>query len=65
MQKNVWNIFCHGRFTVSNNFPVKPPVRHPNLSFEEYHFAIPHPETETRNHIYTCSFASSILIYSE
>ncbi len=38
----------------SNNVHVKPPVRHPCLSLEEYHFVIPRPVTEARSRIYTC-----------
>ncbi|CAM3603661.1 hypothetical protein SHPE106448_21395 [Shewanella pealeana] len=39
------------RSAVSNNFPVKLPVRHPCRSFEQYLFEIPHPETEARSRI--------------
>ncbi|MCG9730877.1 hypothetical protein L1D44_13665 [Shewanella sp. Isolate13] len=38
-----------GRSAVSNNIPVKQPVRHPCLSFEEYLYEIPHPETEAHS----------------
>ncbi|AQS39178.1 hypothetical protein Sps_04063 [Shewanella psychrophila] len=51
------------RSGISNNFHVELPVRHPLLSFEEYHFAIPHPEIEVRIRIYTGLFFSSILGY--
>ncbi len=38
---------------MTNNFHVKRPVRHPCLSFEEYHFEIPHLVIKAHCRIYT------------